>query len=163
MEIFPSAAWFHRLAERMNAQPEKYRRLGPVDLTLVPRIVFADGRVALFALRFAGIGCAGVEALADEAAVRGPHPVVMEGAYEHWREMIENIQRHGRADLAHTLNALTLPDWPFQLRPLDPDAGQLDVDRFYRYAESLQQLFDEAAEVATRFAADAVAPHETPP
>jgi hypothetical protein len=58
--------------------------------------------------------------------------------------MIENIRAHGRADLTHTLNYLTLPDWPLRIVPLDHAAGQLDADRFYRYIESLQAFFDEA-------------------
>ncbi|HLK12163.1 MAG TPA: hypothetical protein VKW76_12365 [Candidatus Binatia bacterium] len=153
MDEFPSVAWFQRLAERMAAQPEKYRRLGPIDMTLVPRIVFPDGHVELYALAFRGHTCASVEQPASLAAVRGPHPVVIEGDYAAWRDMIESIRRHGGADLNHTLNALTLPDWPLRLAPLDEREGQLDVDRFYRYAESLQQFFDEAAAVETRFAA----------
>jgi hypothetical protein len=64
--------------------------------------------------------------------------------------MVENIRRHGHADLTHTLNYLTLPDWPLRLIPTADD-DQLDVDRFYRYNESLQQFFDEAAGVETRF------------
>jgi hypothetical protein len=68
-----------------------------------------------------------------------------------WREMVENIRRHGHADLTHTLNYLTLPDWPLHLVPVDDIEGQLDVDRFYRYNETLQEFFDEAAAVETRF------------
>jgi hypothetical protein len=37
--------------------------------------------------------------------------------------------------------------------PLDEGQDQLDVDRFYRYNESLQEFFNEAAAVETRFAA----------
>ena len=150
--VFPSREWFARLAERMAAQPEKYRKLGPVELTLVPRIVFPDGRVELYSLAFEGHQCRSVLQLADASAAGGRHPVVIEGEYPAWREMIESIQRHGSADLRHTLNSLTLPDWPLRLVPLDPEAGQLDVDRFYRYNQSLQEFFDEAAAVPTRFA-----------
>jgi hypothetical protein len=64
-----------------------------------------------------------------------------------------NIRRHGGADLDHTLDYLTLPDWPPHLAPLDDGQGQLDVDRFCRYNQSLQEFFDEAAAVETRFVA----------
>jgi hypothetical protein len=37
--------------------------------------------------------------------------------------------------------------------PLDESGGQLDADRFYRYIESLQEFFNEAARVETRMAA----------
>jgi hypothetical protein len=79
--------------------------------------------------------------------------VLVQGDYAAWREMVENIQACGGADLTHTLNYLTLPDWPLHLLPLDESGGQLDADRFYRYIESLQEFFNEAAWVATRMAA----------
>jgi hypothetical protein len=153
MPTFPSVPWFRALTERMAAQPEKYRRLGVVDLTLVPRIVFPDGRAEHYALRFEGHCCPAVEQPAALDQVRGRHPVLIEGDYAAWKEMVESIRRGGRADLTHTLNYLTLPDWPLRLIPLDEAEGQLDVDRFYRYNESLQQFFDEAAAVETDFAA----------
>lgn len=151
-ETFPSVGWFRALADRMGAQPEKYRRLGAMYLTLVPRIVFPDGHAEAYSLAFEGHRCRGVERLADTAAIQTRHPVVLEGDYAAWREMLENIRHHGHADLTHTLNYLTLPDWPFRLLPVDEDGeGQLDVDRFYRYNETLQELFDETARIDTRF------------
>lgn len=152
-ETFPSVGWFRALADRMAAQPEKYRRLGAMDLTLIPRITYPDGRAELYSLTFEGHRCRAVEHLESVAAVRGRHPVVLEGEHAAWREMVENIRRNGHADLTHTLNYLTLPDWPFRLFPVDEGGGQLDVDRFYRYNESLQEFFNEAAAVETRFAA----------
>jgi hypothetical protein len=151
-ETFPSVGWFRALADRMAAEPEKYRRLGAMDLTLVPRIVFPDGHAELYSLTFEGHRCRAIERLESAAAIHGRHPVVLEGEYAAWREMLENIHRHGRADLTHTLNYLTLPDWPLRLLPVDEEGeGQLDVDRFYRYNETLQEFFDETARVETRF------------
>ncbi len=144
---FPSVAWFRRLADAMAAAPERYRRLGPLDLTLVPRITMRDGEIRTFVLVFQGYGCRSVEEIPLAGADCGPHPVAVEGEYDAWREMVENIRAHGAADLQHTLNFLTLPDWPLRLVPLDEAAGQLDVDRFYRYIESLQEFFNEAARV----------------
>jgi len=150
---FPSVAWFQRLADAMAAQPEKYRRLGPLDLTLIVRVAFPDGRNDCYALEFDGARCVSVRRLEKASDVRGRHPVIIEGEYAAWKEMIESIRAHGGADLTHTLNYLTLPDWPLRLVPIDEGEGQLDVDRFYRYQESLQAFFDEAAAVETRFAA----------
>jgi len=150
---FPSLAWFQRLADAMAAQTEKYRRLGPLDLTLVVRVVYADGRDQLFALEFDGARCVSVTSPATVAAIRGRHPVIIEGEYAAWKEMVESIQANQGADLTHTLNFLTLPDWPLRLVAVDEEQGQLDVDRFYRYQASLQAFFDEAAAVETRFAA----------
>jgi hypothetical protein len=150
-ETFPSVGWFRAVADRMAVQPEKYRKLGAMDLTLVPRITFPDGHAEVYSLAFEGHRCRAVERLESADAVRGRHPVVLEGEYAAWREMLENIRRNRRADLTHSLNYLTLPDWPFRLVAVDEDAGQLDVDRFYRYNETLQEFFDETAQVDTRF------------
>lgn len=153
-DTFPSVAWFQRLADRMAAQPEKYRRFGAMDLILVPRIVFPDGRFEQYRLAFRGQVCRSVERVqGDLATVAGRHAVVIEGDSRAWQEMVDSIRRHGGADREHTLNYLTLPDWPFRLLPLDEAEGQLDVDRFYRYIESLQEFFNEAVAVETRFAA----------
>lgn len=150
---FPSLTWFQRLANAMAAKPEKYRKLGPLDLTLIVRVTYPDGHDECYALEFDGVRCVSVTRSSSAATVRGRHPVVLEGTCDSWKEMIESILAHGRADLTHTLNYLTLPDWPLRLVAVDDAEGQLDVDRFYRYQETLQAFFDEAAGLETRFAA----------
>ena len=52
--------------------------------------------------------------------------------------MVYNISANGRADNAHTLNALSIAEVPFQVRADDP----LGKDKFFRYAETLQTIFD---------------------
>jgi hypothetical protein len=144
---FPSVEWFGRLAAAMDAAPARYRKLGPMDLTLVPRIVMPDGRTRTFVLVFRGFRCVSIDEVEAAGADWATHPVALEGDYGAWREMIENIRAHDGADLDHTLNFLTLPDWPLRIVPLDESGGQLDADRFYRYIESLQEFFNEAAHV----------------
>ena len=68
----------------------------------------------------------------------------IEGEYAARREMVDSFRQHGGADL---------PDWPLRLLPVHEDKGQLGVDRFYRYIESLQELVNAAADIETRFAA----------
>jgi hypothetical protein len=150
---FPSVVWFQCLADAMAAQPEKYRKLGPLDLTLIVRVVYPDGSDQRHAIEFDGTRCVAITDLTGTSKVRGRHPVMLEGEYAAWKEMLESIRTHGGADLTHTLNYLTLPDWPLRLAAVNEENGQLDVDRFYRYQESLQAFFDEAAAVETRFAA----------
>jgi hypothetical protein len=151
---FPSTAWFQRLADRMAAQPEKYRRFGGMDLVLIPRIIFPDGQIEEYRLVFKGQRCVTVEPVTGEiSALPSPHTVILAGEERAWREMVENIETHGGADLEHTLNYLTLPDWPFRLLPVDEEEGQLDVDRFYRYIETLQEFFNEAGRKDARPAA----------
>jgi len=150
---FPSVAWFQQLADAMAAAPDRYRRLGPLDMTLVPRILFPDGHEELYVLPFRGYTCGPISQAERPEQVRAHHPVLIEGEWAAWREMVESILAHGRADLTHTLNYLTLPDWPLRIVPIDEAQGQLDADRFYRYQESLQAFFDEAAAVDTQLAA----------
>ena len=152
MADFPSVRWFQRLADAMDRKPEKYRRLGVIDLTLVLKIDFPEGRSERYCLCFEGYRCARVTLLAADAPIPGRHPVVLEGELAAWKDMVENIEQHGAADLTHTLNYLTLPDWPLRLVAAS-DEDQLDVDRFYRYNESLQEFFNEAAQVTARSAA----------
>lgn len=149
MADFPSLSFFQQLAERMASRREAYRKMGPVDLTLVVRMLHPDGRAELYSLAFDGFECATSQP-ATLADIRTRHPVIIEGESEHWQEMITNIRQHGAADLSHTLNYLTLPDWPFRLVAIDDDEGQLDIDRFYRYQTNLQAFFDDASELTTR-------------
>jgi hypothetical protein len=58
-------------------------------------------------LEFDGVRCVAITRLTEASAVRGRHPVIPEGDYAAWKEMIEFIRSHGGADLPHTLNYLT--------------------------------------------------------
>ena len=151
MVAFPSVGWFEALRQATLAHQEQHPALGSVDLTLVPTITFPDGRVERYALVFAAHDGVAVSQVASAAELVGPR-VIIEGNYAVWREMVENIRAHGGADLQHTLNYLTLLDWPLRVSS-DAEHDQCDVHRFYRFQDSLQEFFDEAAAVATEFAA----------
>jgi hypothetical protein len=141
---FPSTEWFAALKSGMEQAPERYRQLGTVDIVLVAKIDGADHE--LFEIGFEGYRCTGVRALASIADAK-PGAVVLEGDAATWREMIEATRRNGKADLPHTLNTLTIADTPMRVS----GASQLDVDRFYRYQETLQEFFDEASSIETSF------------
>ncbi|HUO05754.1 MAG TPA: hypothetical protein VMU16_11215 [Candidatus Binataceae bacterium] len=143
---FPSVLWFEEMRALANSDPEHLRRLGTVDLALVVKIDSAD-RSSLFEIAFSGYRCTQVRELADLAAA-APDAVVIEGPYQTWREMVENIRAHGHADLNHTLNTLTIYDTPMRVTA----RNQLDTDLFYRYQQNLQEFFDNAAKVPTYFA-----------
>jgi hypothetical protein len=151
MLTFPSVSWFEALRQAMLAHLDTYQKLGSVDLTLVPTITFPDGHVERYALAFGAQDDVAVKQIASTAEIVGPR-VIIEGDYAAWREMVENICTYGGADLQHTLNYLTLPDWPLRVTS-SSEQDQRDVHRFYRYQESLQEFFNEAAAVATEFAA----------
>lgn len=139
MKRFPSKEFFEELAARVNTNRELFRVLGTADMVLVVKVDF-DDKSDCYEVTFAGYRCTGVKQLASIAdAAKGS--VVVSGPYLAWREMIDNIVANGRADLAHTLNTLTLMDTPLRV-----DAeNQLDADLFYRYQQNLQEFFDGAA------------------
>lgn len=149
---FPSATWFQRLAEAMAAQPERYRGLGSVGLTLVVRIMFRDGRDDCYALTFDETRVS-VTRVSDVWAVRGRNTVIIEGEYASWKGMLESMRAHGGIDLARPLDYLTLSGWRLRLVPVDDAEGELDVDRLSRTQEIVQAFFDEASVIETRFAA----------
>lgn len=142
MADFPSVEFFETLRERMNANRERFRRIGTADVVLVVKIDFPD-HVRCFEVVFDGYRCESARALPSLAAAR-PGAVIVEGPYAVWREMVENIQRNGQADLDHTLNTLSLMDTPLRISA----ANQLDTDLFYRYQQTLQEFFDGAGAIA---------------
>ena len=143
---FPSEDWFARLAAFMTADESSFRRLGPIDCTMVVKVDSAD-EAALFEVTFEAFGVKSIRRL-ERIEDTAPEHFVIEATLDTWREMIENIHAHGAPDLAHTLNYLTFPDDPMVVG--GPD--QLQIDAFYRYNQSLQRFFNGAARVATRYA-----------
>jgi hypothetical protein len=139
MISFPSVEFFEALRERINADPERLRRLGTVDMTLVVKIDYPD-RAERYEIVFAGYRCVRIQQIANPADAP-KDAILLEGPYAAWREMIDNIVANGQADLEHTLNTLTLMDTPLHV---DSD-NQLDTDLFYRYQQNLQEFFDGAA------------------
>ncbi|HVN30090.1 MAG TPA: hypothetical protein VMT64_16445 [Candidatus Binataceae bacterium] len=139
---FPSVEFFTALRDEVNANPDRFRRLGTVDMTMVAEIDFDASHRERYEIVFSGYRCVGVCRLAPGDPIPGD-AVVLSGPYAAWREMLANIVANGQADLEHTLNTLTLFD-----EPLRVEAGnQLDVDLFYRYQQNLQEFFDGAAKL----------------
>jgi hypothetical protein len=145
MSRFPSTEWFLALKSGMERDPERYRRLGTVDVVLIAKIDRETGS-ELYEIAFRGYRCVGVRRL-QSLAEAPAGAVVLEGSLATWREMIESIEKNGKADLAHTLNTLTLADTPMRVTA----ANQLDIDAFYRFQETLQEFFDEAAGFGSDF------------
>lgn len=152
MHEFPSEEWFRQLQQAMDNDVEKYRRLGSIDLTLYLKINFDDGKAEVYKLVFAGYRCAEIKKVDAPDLGPGKDAAVVEGDYQTWKDMIEDIIANGGASLEQTLNYLTLPDVPMRVWS-SGDEDQLDVDRFYRFNESLQQFFDAGANVETKFRA----------
>lgn len=144
---FPSLEWFQALQDAMNANTEKYRKLGVVDFALAVSVL-ADASLPepkVYGVVFDGYWCKDVREISSADEIEAE--CVLEGDYETWREMLENIKANGHADVYHTLNRLTLPETPMRVRGDD----QLGVDKFYRYQGSLQEFFEESARFETDF------------
>jgi hypothetical protein len=140
---FPSVEWFERLGDAMAAEREKYASLGAIDAVVVVSVAHASGRRELFRLPFQGRTCGKVAQLRPPTdLVEG---IVIEGPYTTWRDMVASIRKRGSADLSHTLVHLVARD---ALRVHEATPGS-----FARVAATLQEFFNEAGHVATRFAA----------
>ncbi len=143
---FPSTQWFEVLAKRMTADAATFRRLGPVDCTMVVR-VDGDKRERCIGVSFEGFRVKSIRELEGTHAAPLGH-FVIEGPLHAWREMIENVRANEGPDREHTLNYLTFPDDP--LRVTGP--SQLEIDAFDRYNVSLQRFFNGAANFPTSYA-----------
>lgn len=135
---FPSSAWFAALVADVERHREEYERLGFADCRLAVEVVGGGGSCRWFGLVLDGYDIISegeleqLEPFAPDVVVSGPQAA--------WTEMVENIVEHGGADRGHTLNALSIAGVPLSTRSPDP----VGRDKFYRYAETLQTLFDSA-------------------
>ncbi len=136
-----SIEFFDGLASEMNSHPERYEILGDVDIDM-GIVMHRPGGDFRARLRLEGIECTGVGPLdeGDESAV----DCWLDGDLGAWQEMFENIRANGRATGQLTINSLTMLARQIHLRGDDP----MGVDKFSRFNQTLQELFDGAARSA---------------
>ncbi len=140
MPVFPSVEWFQAVADLVN-KDEAYHKLGNTDAQVGIKV---GDRV--FALTFEAFEVTKVEEI-DEARMDDlDFTLVM--SPEKWREMLENIKVHGRAELDHTLNSIDLAT-PTEFAQAE-DYYRRDL--FYRFNQSFQMFFDASAKIDTQFA-----------
>jgi hypothetical protein len=121
----------------MRDAAEHFRRLGYFDTVFAVRV--CNGADRSFLLSFEVFDCVDVRevgTLAGESV-----DFVLEGGCESWREMLENIRAHGRADAEHTINTLTHFGEKIRVSYDDPDGH----DKLYRFVESIQEFLNLAA------------------
>jgi hypothetical protein len=145
MVAFPSVEWFEALGERVAEHKEAFRRLGYFDADVGIKIDANGAGSKGFVIKFEDYGVKGVRATTDP--VKGAD-FTIEGSLDAWSDMVRNIREHGEPDLDHTLNRLTMAGVPLKVLAED----QLKTDLFYRFNQSIQAFFNEAASVATDFA-----------
>jgi hypothetical protein len=144
MVRFPSVEWFDAVTRAHAADPERLKRLGYVEAKV--GVLVEDGAATkAFLLDFAGF--------APRAAAEVRNPLdsadfTIAGPLLAWRDMIDNIAAEGEADLAHTLNRLTMAGTPLRVVGRD----QLEEDLFFRFNQSFQAYFDASARVVTEYA-----------
>ena len=141
---FPSTEYFQALQQEMTAAQEKFRRLGFID-TIFGVSVGLNGKARNFVLEFEVFELKNVS---EVDAIDPKHvDFTIQGDATVWREMIENIHRHGEADSSHDIN--TLAHFGDQLKVVydDPDGH----DKLYRFMESIQRFFDLSSKVEIRF------------
>ena len=145
---FPTVEWFQALKRQAAQNADKFRRLGFCDATVGIEVLTENGprENRGFVLKFDGYRCKAVEEVAEPGQVAD---FVLQGKYNTWKEMIENIRANGGPDLKHTLNYLTLPGDPIKIMAED----QLKQDLFFRYNGTFQEFFNGAQHLETEFAA----------
>ncbi len=144
---FPSDEWFEALVSGAERNQEELRALGFANFRLVVEVV-DSGEARHFGLVLDGYDVeytgefddAGVDAFAADATITGPAEI--------WTDMVDNISAGGRADARHTLNALSIAEAPLRVHSDDP----MGRDKFFRYAETLQTIFDATAHVPPHLA-----------
>lgn len=144
MTKFPSLEWFQALSERAAANRDEFRRLGYFDANVGVKIAANGAGTRGFLLEFAGYSVCAVRDVDDPVPLSD---FTIEGSLDAWTDMVRNIQENGEPDLNHTLNRLTMAGVPMRVVAKD----QLEIDLFYRFNQSLQAFFNEAAAVPTEF------------
>jgi len=146
--VFPSVAWFERLAELMDERRERHRHIGTIDC-LAQFTMFdapAPGESWHVQVRFEEYRVVEVKQVGAADSVRADF--ILETDLDVWQEMVENIAAgQGRPDLDHSLNRLSLPGVPMRLWSEDP----LNRDLFFRYNQSLQEFWNASVEIDTVF------------
>jgi len=143
---FPEPQWFFALGRLMAARGELFRRIGYVETRFVVRVLpdeDGSGEEQNTGVALQGYALTDAEALAPGAAAPFDADFTICARRAVWRRMLEEIERSGRPELRHTLNSLALIGDELWLESAD----QLREDKFYRFNQSLQELFNLAAEL----------------
>jgi hypothetical protein len=144
MVAFPSVEWFEAVGARVAEDKGAFRRLGYFDANVGIKIDANGAGPKGFVIEFEDYGVKSVRATTDPVK---SSDFTIEGSLDAWSEMVRNIREHGEPDLDHTLNRLTMASVPMKIVAED----QLKTDIFYRFNQSIQAFFNEAASVPTEF------------
>ncbi|MBV8360402.1 MAG: hypothetical protein JO189_21090 [Deltaproteobacteria bacterium] len=144
MVRFPSTEFFNALKDQMTAEQARFRRLGFIDTTFGISVAH-NGAAHNFVLAFEIFELKDVHEVAQLDLAQLDFAI--EGDLAVWREMIENIKRHGEADTAHDLNTLAHFGEALKISYADPEGH----DKLYRFMESIQEFFDLSSRIEVTF------------
>lgn len=144
---FPDPQWFLALGGLMAARGELFQRIGYVEARFVVCVLPDDedggGEEQNTGVAMAGYALTEAAALAPGEAASFDPDFAICARRAVWRRMLDEIARNGRPELRHTLNSLALIGDELWLESSD----QLREDKFYRFNQSLQELFNLAAQL----------------
>lgn len=145
-------AWFDALAQVGRAEADHLATLGVADFRLLVEVV-SQAETARFGIVLDGYDVSVTHRLAPGEVFASD--AVLRGDEVSWRDLVENTVTNGGADISHSLNALSIAGWPLELLSDDP----VGRDKFFRYAETLQDLFDGISRLGAAPAGSAVGEH----
>ncbi len=141
MPAFPDPEWFQQLGRLMETESELFRRLGYAETRFVISVL-SDGNG--LADRHVGVAIEGYQLTRaiglDDLQDFDPDFAIC-GSYSVWRRILDEIVELGRPQLRHTLSSLALVGEELWLESTD----QLREDKFYRYNQTLQEMFNLSA------------------
>ena len=144
MPSFPDAQWFLTLGQLMQAEGERFRRLGYAETRFAVRVIpsnTSNGGDCVIGLVIDGYQLTEAKPVAD---LNDYDPdFVICGRRDVWDRMLGEIAAQGHPELRHTLSSLALVGEELWLESSD----QLREDKFYRFNQTLQELLNLAAKL----------------
>lgn len=138
---FPSLEWFNAIKDIVN-NDDGFKRLGTCDSVVGLKV---PDREKYYLMVFDAFELAEIKEVSDKEAEEGDFWLEM--SFDRWKDLIENIKSHGRADLHHTLNTIDLEDPESLARSHDGYRR----DAFYRFNQTYQYFFDASCRIETTF------------
>ncbi len=136
--------FFEELQRRLAAEASEFEKLGYFDTIFGVHVLpDKESDERLFVLDFDLYSCRGIREASPEDA--GDVDFVLAAPYGVWREALTSVDDKGRIDAAHSINTLTHHGEPMSVTSSSPEGH----DKLFRFAESIQLVFDVAGRVAT--------------
>ena len=141
MPDFPSVEWFKTAADLLN-KSDSFKRLGTCDSEMGVQV---GNRI--FEIDFEAFEVTTIKEI--DAARADELDFVLVQSADAWKAMLDDIKVNGRATHDYTLNSLDIRSDVEFARGKDYHRR----DAFYRFNQTFQEYFDNAAQIPTTFPA----------